>query len=235
MQAGGFDWAELSLNARDLTLTGTTTDQAILDAAVTRLAALEGVRTVVTDVTLAPMARPYMLQATVDQGTISVSGGVPNETTRQRLLSLAGLEQGALELRSDIPDRRSWTAGAEFAIDPLQYFDHGEAVLSDLTVSFHGRAKSERAFRDLLIIMRAGAPAGLTLGEVEITPALVSPYQWSATFDGKRIDVSGYVPDDALAERFRMADVSGAQVATGLALGSGEPAGFADLSQQLLE
>lgn len=235
MAAGGYDWAELSLDVRDVTLTGTTTDQALLDAAIDRLAALDGVRSVTSDVTLAPLASPYMLQASIEQGAISLSGGVPNETARQRLLSLAGLEQGALELRSGVPDRRSWVAGAEFAIDQLQYFDQGEATVSDLTISLNGRAKSERAFRDLLIVLRAGAPAGLSLGDVSITPALVTPYQWNANFDGKRIDVSGYVPDNALVELYRTAEVSGAQVATGLALGSGEPAGFADLSQQLLE
>lgn len=235
MAAGGYDWAELALHARDLTLTGTTTDQALLDAAISRLSQLDGVRSVSADVTLAPMARPYRLEASLDQGAISLSGGVPNETTRQRLLSLAGTEQDQLELRSGVPDRRSWQAGAEFAIDQLQYFDQGQAVISDLTVSLTGRARSERDFRDLLIVLRAGAPAGVTLGEVSITPALVSPYSWNASFDGKRIDVSGYVPDDATIERFRTADVSGAQVATGLALGSGEPPGFAELSQRLLE
>jgi outer membrane protein OmpA-like peptidoglycan-associated protein len=235
MAAGGYDWAELSLDARDVRLTGTTTDQALLDAAATRLSGLDGVRSVTTDVTLAPMAVPYALAATVDQGVVTLAGGVPNEPTRQRLLSLAGLEQGALELRSGVPDRRSWVAGAEYAIDQLQYLDQGQVAISDLTVTLNGRAKSERAFRDLLIVLRAGAPAGLSLGEVSITPALVSPYQWNAAFDGKRIDVSGYVPDNALVERFRTVDVSGAQVATGLALGSGEPAGFADLSQQLIE
>ncbi|WP_316359940.1 OmpA family protein [Devosia sp.] len=235
MIAGGYDWAELSLDVRDVTLTGTITDQALLDAAIARLAALDGVRSVTPDVTLAPLASPYMLQASIEQGAINLSGGVPNETARQRLLSLAGLEQGVLELRSGVPDRRAWVAGAEFAIDQLQYFDQGEATVTDLTISLNGRAKSERAFRDLLIVLRAGAPAGLALGEVSITPALVTPYQWSANFDGKRIDVSGYVPDNALAERYRTADVSGAQVATGLALGSGEPTGFADLSQQLLQ
>ena len=100
MAAGGYDWAELSLDARDLTLSGTTTDQSLLDAAIARLAALDGVRSVRTDVALAPIARPYSLRATIDQGAITLAGGVPNETARQRLLSLAGLEEGALELRS---------------------------------------------------------------------------------------------------------------------------------------
>lgn len=235
MTDGGYDWAELSLDGRDLTLTGTTTEQALLDSAIARLSGISGIRSVISDVTLAPMARPYVLNARLDQGAIALSGAVPSETAKQDLLSLADTEHGALDLRSGVPNRRLWMAGAEFAIDQLQYFDQGEAVLSDLTVSFNGRAKSERAFSDLLIVMRAGPPAGLELGDVTVTPALISPYQWSANFDGQRIEVSGYVPDDALVERYRTAEVSGAPVATGLALGSGEPTGFADLSQTLLE
>lgn len=232
---GGYDWAELSFDMRDVTLAGTTTDQSMVDALSLRLASIPGFRSVTTNVTLAPVASPYRLEASLENGAIALAGGVPDEMTRQRLLTLAGLEQGNLELRSGMPDRKAWIAGAEFAIDQLRYFDQGQVTISDLTVNLAGRAKSERDFRDLLIVMRAGAPAGVTLGDVQITPALVSPYQWSATSDGKRIDVTGFVPDETLVERLRTADVAGLPVATGLALGSGEPAGFAELSQTLIE
>ncbi|MHA6691930.1 OmpA family protein [Devosia sp. A449] len=235
MAVSGHDWAELALDGRDLTLSGTATDPIAVKAATTRLASIAGLGPVTTEVALAPLAKPYQFTARIKQGAVSLAGGVPDEATRQRLLARAGLTQGELDLRSGMPERRSWVAGAEFAIDQLQYFDQGQAVISDLTVNLSGRAKSERAFRDLLIVMRAGAPAGVTLGTVDITPALVAPYQWSASFDGKRIDVTGFVPDDTMAERYRTADVSGLPVATGLALGSGEPAGFAELSQQLIE
>lgn len=237
LAAEGYDWAELAIDGRDLALTGTTTDQALLDSAIARLSDLPGIRAVTSDVTLAPLARPYILHAALDRGAIKLSGAVPNETMKRRVLSLVAAGQGAaaLDLRSGVPDRRLWLTGAEFAIDQLQYLDQGEATLSDLTVNFAGRARSERAFRDFLIVLRAGAPAGLSIGSVDIRPALTSPYQWNARFDGRRVELSGYVPDDTLAERYRMADVSGAQISTGLALGSGEPAGFADLSQTLLE
>lgn len=235
MDRDGYDWAELALNGRDLVLSGTTTDTAIVEAATTRLANLSGIRSVASDVTLAPLASPYTLVASIEGNAIALDGGIPNEFTRQRLLALVASAQDSMQLRSGMPQRRIWTSGAEFAIDQLQYLDQGQVSISDLTVDIVGRARSERAFRDLLIVMRAGAPSGVTLGRVEITPALVTPYQWSAAFDGKRIEVSGFVPNDALAERFRTADVGGLPVATGLALASGEPVGFADLSSRLLE
>ncbi len=235
MKAGGFVWAELALDARDLTLTGTTTDVDALSAAVTRLESLPGLRSVRADVILAPLARPYRLVASIDQDAISLAGGVPDETMRHHLLERAGLVQDGLELRSGMPERQSWLAGAEFAIDQLQFLDQGQVEISDLTVNLSGRARSERAMGDLLNMARNGLPDGLTLGTVDIKPALATPYHWNARFDGTRIEISGYVPDEALLERYRTADIGGLPVATGLALGSGEPADFAVLSRQLLE
>jgi outer membrane protein OmpA-like peptidoglycan-associated protein len=235
VQRAGFDWAELSFATRDVTLSGTTTDQAYVDAAVKRLALIPGIRSVQADVTLAPPLTPFRLDAALNDGAITLSGGVPDEKTRKDLLARANLQQGALELRSGMPDRRAWIAGAQFAIDQLQYFDQGTTTLADLTVDIAGRAKSERDYRDLLIVMRAGPPAGVALGQVEIIPALISPYQWSASSDGSRIEITGYIPDHLLAERYRTAATSGLQIATGLSLGSGEPIGFAELSQTLVE
>ena len=235
VQRAGFDWAELKFSDRDLTLSGTTTDQTYVDAAVRRLSLLPGVRSVTSNVTLAPTQTPYRLEASVQGETIALSGGVPDETTRQVLLARAKPADGSLELRSGMPDRHSWFAGAQFVIDQLHYFDRASITMSGLTVDIDGRARSERDFRDLLIVMRAGPPAGVTLGNVRITPALVSPYRWSASFDGQRLEITGYVPDSAMAERYHTAAVGGLQVATGLALGSGEPDQFADVSQMLVE
>ncbi|WEK06518.1 MAG: OmpA family protein [Candidatus Devosia phytovorans] len=234
MAAAGFDWVELAFQGRDLTLSGTTTDRAVLQAAITRLDATSGVGQIRSDVTFAPMAKPYLFEARVAEEGIDLTGGVPDETTRRLLETKSQKSSSMLEMRSGMPERTAFVAGANFAIDNLKYFDQGAITLSDTSLSLNGRAASEKSYRDLLIVMRAGAPAGLTLGEVNIAPALVSPYQWSATFDGKTIAVTGFVPDDASAERLRTAEVGGLPVSTGLALGSGEPQGFSALSERLL-
>lgn len=234
LRSDGFVWAELSFDTRDALLRGTTTDQSSLDAAMARLSELHGVRSVTSAVQLAPMARPYPFSASVSDGTIALTGGVPDAVIRDRLIARAGTESHSLELLSGMPPRQTWVAGVEFAIDQLKLLDQGEAKVSDLNVTLEGRAKSDRAFRDLMIILRAGPPAGVTLAASHIAPALVAPYEWSATSDGKTISVTGFMPDDSFAERYRTADVSGLPVATGLALGSGEPAGFADKSLLLL-
>lgn len=233
--AGNFDWAELSLDGRDLILSGITTDQALVDEAISYLSQIDGLRAIEANVALAPLASPYRLEAAIAGETISLAGAVPDLSTRQRLLDLAGLEDAPLQLRSGVAARQAWSAGAEFAVAQLRYLEDGKAVVSDQTIGISGLARSEQAFRDLLIVLRAGAPQGMELGDVDITPALVAPYHWSARSDGKRIAVSGYVPDAELAERLRTADVSGLPVATGLALGSGQPANFAELAPLLLQ
>lgn len=234
MTQSGQDWAELTLDGRDLKLTGTTTSAANVETAIARLDATPGIGTVVTDTTLAPMAKPYLFTAEVNGQGPSISGGVPDSRTRDMLAAKIHDAPSALDLRSGMPERTAFIAGASFAIDNLKYFDQGGITLSDTTLNLSGRAASEKAFRDLQIVMRAGAPTGLTLGEVKITPALVEPYSWSATFDGKTIAVTGIVPDDVSADRYRTADVSGIPVATGLTLGSGEPQDFAERSMLLL-
>ncbi|MCS6758942.1 MAG: hypothetical protein MO852_07880 [Candidatus Devosia euplotis] len=163
---------------RDLTLSGTTTDQRYVEVAQQRLARIPGVRSVSTNVTLAPMAAPYRLEASLSDGKIALSGGVPDETAWQILLDRAGLEQGGLQLRAGMPERRAWVAGAQFAIDQLHFLDQGESTLSDLRVDLSCRAKSERDFRDLLIVLRAGPPAGVTLGTSR------SPRRWCHPING---------------------------------------------------
>ena len=234
LRQSGYSWAELKSDMRDVVLTGTTSDTLERDAAIGQLTKLAGVRTVSADVTLAPLAKPYQFIATMQDGAISLSGAVPDVRTRQRLETLVGVTSSTLELHSGLPARGAWVSGAEYAIGQLKYFDEGQIALADLDLELTGRAKSERDYRDLQIVLRAGAPVGTNLGQVAITPALASPYEWSAEYDGKRISVSGYVPSDQLAERIQTADVSGIPVATGLRLASGEPSGFAELSDTLI-
>ena len=235
LDRAGVDWADLSVDMRDISLSGTTTDQARVDSVVNQLSSLAGVRSVATAVTLAPVLAPYRFEASIADGAIAVSGGVPDITTRDKLLAHAGVGQGDLVLSSGLKNRQAWLAGAEFAIDRLQYFDQGRIEVSDLTVNVTGRAKSVRDYRDLLIVMRAGAPQGTALGKVDIEPALVSPYEWTAVSDGQSIAISGFVPNDQLADRLRTAAAAGLTVSTGLALGSGAPEGFDSLSQTLIE
>ena len=232
---GDAAWAELTVDGRDLVLHGTTVDQPSVDTAVWRLQSLHGVRSVTADVQIAPLASPYPFTASIDNGKITLRGGVPDLATRDRLLARSGAESDDLKVLSGMPKRADWLAGVEFAVDQLQHFDRGRVAAADLDFTLSGRARSRDDFSDVLLAVQNDTPKAVTLADVVITPPLVTPYRWSATSDGQRIQLSGYVPDTATTERLRLADTGGLPVATGLTTGSGEPAAFADSALRLLE
>ncbi len=234
LTASGTKWAEISFDARDATLFGTVADPVQVEAARQLIAELHGVRSVLTQVDIAPLARPYPFTASIDNGVIGLSGGVPNAATRQQLLAGVAAKDLGLELRSGQPDRLAWRAGVDFAVAQLDFLDQGDFTLSDLSLSVRGRAKSEQAHGQILQALRDNVPPGIDLGTVAIAAPLVSPYQWSAQSDGLKISISGFVPDQALADQLRAADVAGLPIATALSLASGEPPAFAKTARLLL-
>jgi outer membrane protein OmpA-like peptidoglycan-associated protein len=227
-------WAEVHFNLRDATITGTTTDQHSVDGAATRLASLHGVRSVATQVELAPFASPYPFSAELKDGAITLSGGIPSESLRADLVARSGAHADHLKLLSGAPDRRAWRDGVQFGIERLAELDEGQVSLHDLTLNISGRAKSATDFDSLAIVMRAGPPSGIKTGAIDIKPALVSPYRFDASFDGKLVAVSGYAPSEAVIESLRAAAADGVPVSTSLVLASGEPPHFADAAKLLV-
>src|SRR5689334_16017619 len=69
-----YDWAKLSFDMRDATLTGTATTQSMIDDVVTRVAAVHGVRAVTSNVVLAEYVSPFPFIATIDGGVMTLSG-----------------------------------------------------------------------------------------------------------------------------------------------------------------
>lgn len=230
----GLGWAHIAAQGRDIHLQGTTDSEAARDAAMTLLEELRGVRMVSQEVTIAPLARPYLLTILVENGAISLSGHVPNAQLQDYLAQRPDIVSSQLAIRSGQPDETPWLAGVEFALAQAASLDSGTLELSGLSLSLAGRAKSEAALGAMEIAL-AKRPDGLRLAKVALGPAYVSPYIWQAQFDGARIAISGHVPDAQLVERLRTADISGLPVATGLSLASGEPEGFAELSRLLVE
>lgn len=229
----GHNWAELTVDARDIVLRGTVSSRAELEATRDRLLALSGVRSVQADVTIAPLARPYRFSARIDHGQVTLQGGVPDLQTRDRLVASLGAGAADLQLHSGLPPRSAWVAATNYALDQLQRLDQGQVTLTDLQLSIAGSARSDRSYGDALSNLNR-LPAGVTLSLSAIQPPLAAPYEWAAQSDGRRIFITGFVPDAVLVDRYHTSEVGGLQVATGLSLASGAPENFADASQILL-
>lgn len=234
LSKGDFAWAHIALDGRDLHLTGTVESDARRDEAMALLSKIPGIRNVVETVAIAPLMAPYQVDVTIEDGALILSGGVPNAEILNLLAARGDLDVANLSLRAGHPDEDMWMAGLQFALARAGLVEEGVFRLSDLVLDVDGRVNSERALGAMQMAL-ADLPDGLTLGRVNMAPVLASPYTWRAEFDGKRIAVSGHVPAEATVETIRTADVSGLPIATGLALASGEPDGFADLSRTLIE
>ena len=74
-------------------------------------------------------------------------------------------------------------------------------------------------------------PPSVVLGPVDMLPPRADPFVWSADFDGERIVMVGYVPDEIVHGELLAtvrAKLPGAAIEDGTAVASGEPTGFAE-------
>lgn len=230
----GFSWASVSFDAQDATLSGTATTQQMIDDATAQLAAVHGVRTVVSTVVLAEYVSPFPFVATVSSGQLTLSGGLPDEAARSEIMSAAG--EGAIDslrLMSGAPDRGTWLAAARYAIDSARRLDEGEVALAGLNLTLSGRAKSSEGYQQLTGV--AAPPGGLKLGFSEVQPPLAAPFEWHAAFDGVRLNLSGVTPSEELVVALSAMAPPAVAVATSMTLASGAPAGFDDNAKLLVQ
>jgi len=230
-----FPWAEISFDGRDATISGTATDQATIDTALARVATLHGVRSANSTIVLAEYISPFPFEIDIKNGQLALKGGVPDETAHADILLKSGGADDGLRLMSGAPDRVSWQRAVGYALELSEQMDEGEIRLAHLGLTVSGRARSSQAFDALQQIVTRGAPAGVTLERAEIIPALASPFEWSARFDGSRLEISGHKPSEEFVERLRISDIGGRPVSASMLLASGAPAGFDDNAVLLLQ
>jgi outer membrane protein OmpA-like peptidoglycan-associated protein len=227
----GMPWAEVRADGRTITVLGVTTnpdDEAKINGLVVKI---EGVADIETNIDVAAPMQPFALKLSKNGDSRSISGGMPSEKVREATLSLFGEGEADLTLASGGPNANDWRDAAEFSIRLLQHFDQGEVSVEGLTVSMSGIAKDQEAYETLDLVFGAGFPDNLTRGEADVTAPLISPYVFGATKnkDGSVV-LQGYVPNraakDALAKE---------SIASSLQFGSGEPDGFEDVREKVLE
>jgi len=228
-------WAAVSFDMRDATITGTATTQEMIDQVVAKVAAVHGVRSVTSRVVLAEYVSPFPFIAMVDSGVLKLSGGLPDEAARSLIVAAAG--EGAIDgtrLMSGAPSRKAWVAAVDYALDYARELDEGEVALADLQLTVSGRAKSSDAFVALGKLAEA-VPAGVSLAYHEFQPPLRTPFEWKADYDGHRLVLSGAAPSEALTAEITDLAPAGTPVSASVALASGEPAGFAERAKALTE
>ncbi len=154
-------WAAVRFDMRDAIVTGTAPSQDAVDTIVAKVAAVHGVRSVISQAIVAEHASPFPLVVTVEGGALKLAGGYPDQSAHEELLAAA--ESGIVDATrpmSGAPGRDEWLATARYAIEIAGQLDEGEVALSDLDVSVSGRARNAEAYAELGRLLEQGAPHG---------------------------------------------------------------------------
>lgn len=166
------------------------------------------------DILPAPAER-FVWAAAFDGESVTFSGFVPNEVTRETLTASAKanfagvpiLDQ--LEVASGEPD--GFAEAASFALAALSRLSEGGVMLDGLTLDVAGRARTVDEYESALRGLTEGLPKGVTVVADDIKPAVVSPYEWHGEKDGASVVLSGFVP--SLANQSELKTLARAQFA----------------------
>ncbi|UHC19004.1 OmpA family protein [Methylobacterium currus] len=232
---GAEPWLRVEARGRDLVASGEAPMQGALDEARAALAAVPGHRRILDRLGLVAEVSPFTWAAVHRApDRLDLIGHRPAEIGRTALAETlsAGLPAG-LSLRDAARAARGapepFSEAARFLLAQVQRLKPGAtAAMSDRILSIHGEAASVEAYAGLMADL-AQPPAGFTVGEVAVEPALVSPFTWSAGRGPDGIRLDGYTVSEAdraaiLAAARLLAD--GAPVTDSMRTARGLPAGI---------
>jgi len=177
-----------------------------------------------------PRADPFVWSASLEEGSVTLAGFVPNDVVKSELADearsvLAGVTIiDNMNIASGEP--KGFADAAKFAITALGRLRGGGVMLDGLTLDVAGVARSVDDYEAVVNGIGGKLPPGLEIVANSITPAPVSDYGWSGKRHGDTVTLSGYVPSlQDRAEVQQVADelFAGAAVTDGVRVAAGEP------------
>jgi OOP family OmpA-OmpF porin len=192
-------WAGVSLDGRDLTLTGTAPSEEAAAAALKIADDAYDVRVVSDASELLAIANPFALNAEKADGKITLTGNVPNDDVRAEIVASAGAAAPGATVDDQMVMARGAGEGfpdlAKFSIGELAGLTSGTASLSNSDVSVTGVASSFDTYDAAVANLAGDIPAGGKVVKAEITPPSAAPYEWMADYNGNAVTLSGFAPD----------------------------------------
>ncbi len=177
--------------------------------------------------------RPYAWSATRDGSRVTLTGLVPDNTTKSANVAAAARAfpgaQVVDEQRIAFGAPAGFTAAASAGIAELGKLSSGKVTLNDQNFCFEGVAATPASFLDV-VRQVANAPQGFTRQACSVTPPVQSPFTWSAAKAASgAITLTGFYPSDAVRAEINAAVRSanpGAQVTDEMQPAAGAPAGL---------
>lgn len=250
-------WAQVELDGRDLTLRGSApSDEAKAEAASIALSAWD-VRVVRNEAELLALAEPYKFAALKAADGVTLTGNVPDETTRVEVVAAAQQALPGIAVKDELTLARGAPAGfaglATYSISQLPRFTTGKVDLTGAALAVEGVTDTAEAYQGATAALTTALPAGLTIASSNIVappapepaaapeaaaaaPAAVSPYIWSAekSADGKVL-VDGYAPSQEAADAVVAEAGKLGTVENSLEIAPGAPANYADAANYALK
>ncbi|WP_279604826.1 hypothetical protein [Methylobacterium sp. J-070] len=226
----GEPWLRLEARGRDLLAAGEAPDAAARAAALTRLAALEGPRRIVSEVGLVETAAPFEWTARrTGPDRVTLEGSRPAEIGRRALEARVtgalgpgtALDDTARAARGAPPDFPSAAAFLAARLSGLA--KGGRASLSDTVLSLSGEAVDVPAYEALRAAL-SDPPEGFSVGRIEILPPLVPHYRFAVEKTARGVALDGFAPsapDLEAARRAATEAAAGGAVDDRLLLGRG--------------
>lgn len=244
LQAAGLGWAKVRFDGRDGILSGEADDENEPGKAIQLASAIDGVRVFDGQANLLKKVDPYAWQAELKDGSVLLSGYVPNETTRKSVLAAvkSALPQATLddklELARGNPPVGEWLDAVRFGLKELAQLRNGRVTPSGLQISTHGEASSPAAFKQVSAAYSSGLPKTLRPGTFAVTPPVVQPYTWKAKYADNQLVLTGFVANEQ--EQVELLTCAKrafpkATIVDKLELGSGSPDNFARAARNALE
>lgn len=234
-QLGGLTAGTVAVSDADYFIKGAASDvdtyEALTSATVGTLPASLALGA--ADITPAAVS-PYAWGADYDGRTVTLSGVVPDDATREKLNADA---KAALpganvqdDMRTAVGQGDGFATNAGFALGQLSGLTSGKVGLSDGSLSIEGIASTPETYAAAKTDLTTGLPATIAaVTNRNITPPSVSPYIWGADYDGENVSLTGSVPDDATRQSIAASVKSSlpdANINDNTTLALGAPQGF---------
>ncbi|WP_457106463.1 hypothetical protein [Methylobacterium sp. P5_C11] len=201
--ATGEPWLRLGASGRDLRAAGEAPDVAERATVLSRLAALDGPRRIISEVGIVETATPFQWAAIrTGPNRIALEGSRPVEIGRR---ALEARITGALEPGTSLDDTARAARGAPPDFASAAAFlatrlsglaKGGRAALSDTVLSLSGEALDVPAYEALRAAL-SDPPEGFSIGRIEILPPRVAAYRFALEKSARGLVLDGFAPSAA--------------------------------------
>lgn len=186
---------QVSIEGRDMTLSGLADSEAEKEAILAELREIEGRGKIRAQVTVLEPMVPFTFSATrAPDAPLVFDGGTPTETFRQKLAEAYGDGAGALVLAAGAPGE-SWPNVAESGLRALEELVSGRLELEDGALRLEGKALTPEVAARVELLL-ADLPEGYSASSTIEAIDDGSPLRLTAArSEGETIGVAAKLPD----------------------------------------